>query len=122
MKFVYGFGIMVILTIICLVGTDLFAKTNLMILMMLVVAIGTVILSLFFQMPGTQLGYTGFNFGTLWNNLQTFNWQIDYENPKVMFSTQYAFGILFPSCTGIMVKKISNFFFFDRIGWCEYEW
>jgi solute carrier family 12 (potassium/chloride transporters), member 9 len=103
MKFVYGVGVMVILTAICLIGADLFAKTNLMILMMLLVSMFFAAISLLFQTPGIQLGYTGLSFKTLLQNLNTFQWQKDFENPSNTFSLQYAFGILFPSCTGIMV-------------------
>jgi amino acid transporter len=70
--------------------------------MMLVVSLISIALSFLFQTPGIERGFTGPSLETFVGNFPTI-WQKDFDNPASTFSLDYAFGILFPACTGIMV-------------------
>lgn len=101
MKFLWGVLTLTLLAIICLVGASLFAKTSLLIFAVLVFSIVFAAISMVFRKPGSVPGFTALSLQTFVDNFQL-NWQIDYDNPSHHFSLQYAFGILFPACTGIM--------------------
>ena len=86
---------------------------------MLSVSLITVIISLLFQTPVIEVGYTGVSLDTFVSNFVT-KWQKDFDNPTETFSLQYAFGILFPACTGIMV--IFQNINLISLGWCKFKW
>eukprot|EP01080_Neovahlkampfia_damariscottae_P004561 gene4561-7945_t len=107
MKFAYGAGALIILTIVCFIGADFFAKTNLMLFLFILASLITVGVSLLFQTPGIELGFVGPSFSNLSKSLW-FQWQKDFESPENTFDFRYAFGIIFPACTGMSIMVGAN--------------
>jgi potassium/chloride transporter 9 len=101
MKFLYGVLMLTVLAIVCFIGADFFAKASLIIFFILLFSIVFAGASMLFGKPGEVGGFTGPSIKTLVENFEL-RWQKDYDNPNSMFNLQYAFGILFPACTGIM--------------------
>lgn len=101
MKFLWGVLMLTLLALICLIGASLFAKTSLLIFAVLFFSIIFAAISMIFRKPGTVNGFTALSLQTFVENFEM-KFQIDYDNPTHVFNIQYAFGILFPACTGIM--------------------
>jgi len=102
-KFAFGVSMLTILTVVVYMGADLFAKTSLLIFIVLGGSIIVAIYSFIFQRPGYVFGFTGPSWTTFTNNFVV-SWSRDYNSPdpNQIYSLQYAFGILFPACTGIL--------------------
>eukprot|EP00817_Percolomonadidae_sp_ATCC50343_P000326 CAMPEP_0117431774 /NCGR_PEP_ID=MMETSP0758-20121206/11317_1 /TAXON_ID=63605 /ORGANISM="Percolomonas cosmopolitus, Strain AE-1 (ATCC 50343)" /LENGTH=934 /DNA_ID=CAMNT_0005221137 /DNA_START=25 /DNA_END=2826 /DNA_ORIENTATION=- len=96
----YATAAMILLTGISLVGASLFAKTSLLIFIVLMSSIIMAIVSFMFAPANQALGFTSFSWETFYENFApSFVPNFDAKNGM---SITTVFGILFPACTGIM--------------------
>jgi len=98
-KFLYGTIALVILTLISLMGAGLFAKTSLLIFVVLMTSLGMSMISFVMQSPDKVSGFTGASWRTGFGNFAP-SFVASVESPMLSYSQ--VFGILFPSVTGIM--------------------
>eukprot|EP00003_Mantamonas_plastica_P015111 TRINITY_DN2580_c0_g1_i4.p1 TRINITY_DN2580_c0_g1~~TRINITY_DN2580_c0_g1_i4.p1 ORF type:complete len:930 (-),score=290.19 TRINITY_DN2580_c0_g1_i4:2-2746(-) len=99
-KFLYASIVLAILTLICLVGAEAFAKTSIVIFTVLIVAVFFAAGSLCFATPDPSIGFTGFSPDTFSGNLDA-HYSVDEESGRMM-NFQAVFSIFFPATTGIM--------------------
>ncbi|XP_023817295.1 solute carrier family 12 member 9 [Oryzias latipes] len=115
----YGTGILLLCLLVCLVGAHIYAKATFLIFLIVMVVLGTILISFFAVSPKTILlpsssssangtgpgfpttaNFTGFKLDTLVGNLEA-DYVIDYTTKKMMtFAT--VFAVMFNGCTGIM--------------------
>ncbi|KAL9641651.1 hypothetical protein ABK040_016882 [Willaertia magna] len=98
-NFLYATITLIVLSVICFVGANFFAKMSILIFLVLIFSIIFVFISLCFQTLNIIDGYTGFNWETFTNNLLP-SFTTDKKGNVINF--QVTFGILFPACIGIM--------------------
>ncbi|XP_033097736.1 solute carrier family 12 member 9-like isoform X1 [Anneissia japonica] len=108
-NFLYATIILFFCLIVCLIGATMFARTSFFIFLIVMVALGSVIISFFVtnpkNIPLTDRGndsarYTGFSSETFDENLHA-NYTIDYTTGKQL-SFAAVFAVIFNGCTGIM--------------------
>lgn len=95
----YGAVALFLLTAVCYVGASFFAKTSLLILFVLLVSLLFSMISLAFQSPKPEIGYTGWSLSTF---VENFYYDFGKTEPDPKNSLFGMFGVLFPACTGIM--------------------
>ncbi|KAG0362066.1 hypothetical protein BGZ54_008781 [Gamsiella multidivaricata] len=103
--FIYGTILLISCTLVCLVGSKLFARSSLVLAVIILISTLSIFVSFAFMPPFTHpernIEYTGFSWDTLqenmWPNFTTTNGP---EGAKQSFQT--VFGVLFPACIGIL--------------------
>ncbi|KAL0243072.1 hypothetical protein GEMRC1_005633 [Eukaryota sp. GEM-RC1] len=101
-KFIISSGVVFILTILCLIGADIFSKTVSIIFFAVVIALGFIIVSIIIEPSGSSPGFTSFNWETFKANLAS-GYTVNPEDPHGrLYTFGQVFVINFPSVTGIM--------------------
>ncbi|XP_018336635.1 solute carrier family 12 member 9 isoform X2 [Agrilus planipennis] len=114
-RFLYSTILNTLNLLICLIGASMFAKTTVLVLIIVIVCIGTTTVSFFIQYPMqvhlpdsntlvqniTYGNYTGLSSVTLSDNLWS-NYGKDYTSKGDGTSFAVVFGVLFSGVTGIM--------------------
>ncbi|KAI8348534.1 amino acid permease-domain-containing protein [Mortierella sp. GBAus27b] len=103
--FIYGTMLLVSCTLVCLVGAKLFARTSMVLAVIIFVSTLSIFVSFAvqpaFTIPERNIVYTGFSWQTLQENMwPQFTSTTGPEGPKQSFQTVY--GVLFPACIGIL--------------------
>ncbi|KAI8600122.1 amino acid permease-domain-containing protein [Dissophora ornata] len=103
--FVYGTILLVSCTLVCLVGSKLFARSSLVLAVILLLSTLSIFVSFAvmppFTHPERNIDYTGFSWETLQDNMwPRFTATNGPEGSKQSFQT--VFGVLFPACIGIL--------------------
>ncbi|KAG9389998.1 Amino acid permease [Carpediemonas membranifera] len=89
-----------LLTLICLVGASLYAKTTFITFIFVMISVAFTFLSFFVARDGRPKAYTGFSLDTFVRNLGP-GYTYDADSGKTM-NFRLVFAIFFPACTGIM--------------------
>lgn len=103
---IFGYGVMLvaICVLISLIGSQAFTKIFMLFVLVLLATLLTIYISYIFQTPfsdpETLTYFTGFNL-TTFNNNSGPSYTIDPETGNQL-NFQLVFGILFPSCTGVL--------------------
>ncbi|KAF8962514.1 hypothetical protein BGZ46_001153 [Entomortierella lignicola] len=103
--FVYGTILLISCTLICLVGSKLFARSSLVLAVVILLSTLSIFISFALMPPFTHpernIEYTGFSWETLQENMwPKFTTTGGPEGAKQSFQT--VFGVLFPACIGIL--------------------
>ncbi|KAF9116889.1 hypothetical protein BGX27_008973 [Mortierella sp. AM989] len=104
-SFVYGTILLISCTLVCLVGSKLFARSSLVLALVILLSTLSIFLSFAvmppFTHPERNIEYTGFSWETLQENMwPKFTTTGGPEGVKQSFRT--VFGVLFPACIGIL--------------------
>ncbi|KAI1316222.1 hypothetical protein EDD11_010332 [Mortierella claussenii] len=103
--FIYGTMLLVSCTLVCLVGSKLFARSSLVLAVVILLSTLSIFVSFALMPPFTHpernIEYTGFSWDTLQENMwPQFTTTNGPEGTKQSFQT--VFGVLFPACIGIL--------------------
>ncbi|XP_071839841.1 solute carrier family 12 member 9-like isoform X2 [Apostichopus japonicus] len=98
--FAYNSAVLFVCLLVCIIGAQMFAKTQLIIFLTVMASIISSIVSFVFAKPDLVIGYTGFNVDTFRDNLFS-NYTIDHSTMKVQ-SFVSVFAVIFNGCVGIM--------------------
>ncbi|KAF9435729.1 hypothetical protein BGZ76_005622 [Entomortierella beljakovae] len=103
--FLYGSTLLISCTLVCLVGSKLFARSSLVLAVIILLSTLSIFISFAivppFTHPERNIEYTGFSWVTLQENLwPKFTSTSGPEGTKQSFQT--VFGVLFPACIGIL--------------------
>ncbi|KAL1918127.1 uncharacterized protein VTP21DRAFT_3393 [Calcarisporiella thermophila] len=106
-EFLYGTILLFVSTLTCLAGSKFFARTSLILALLLVVSTFAIFLSLAIQQPFSDpernIIYTGFNMETFWDNFwPKFTVAVGGKGDGTPETFQSVFGVLFPACIGIL--------------------
>lgn len=106
MRYLYATGVLVLCTVICMMGSSIFAKASNFLLIFLLAATFAIPLSAVirepFYDPNLDISFTGLSMKTLKDNLfPRFNKEAAGSGSPEGESFQDLFGILFPACSGI---------------------
>lgn len=108
--FGYSSAVLFLCLVVCIIGAQMFAKTQLIIFLIVMVSIISAMVSFIIHPPKTvpiveecaecTAEYTGFNVETFQNNLYA-NYTVDYSTKKVQTFVS-VFAVIFNGCVGIM--------------------
>ncbi|KAG0311680.1 hypothetical protein BGZ99_009989 [Dissophora globulifera] len=104
-SFIYGTMLLISCTLVCLVGSKLFARSSLVLAVVILLSTLSIFVSFAvmppFTHPERNIEYTGFSWDTLQENMwPRFTTTNGPEGTKQSFQT--VFGVLFPACIGIL--------------------
>ncbi|KAF9983867.1 hypothetical protein BGZ65_001337, partial [Modicella reniformis] len=104
-QFGYGTMLLLVCTLVCLVGAKLFARTSLVLAVVILFSTLSIFVSFMFMapfsIPERNIVYTGFSWETLQENMWPMFTSTTGPDGAIQ-SFQTVFGVLFPACIGIL--------------------
>ena len=103
LSFILSFLSLVLVTVIILAGSSLYAKSSLLILIILAFSLSMTYISIFFREAGSAPGFTGLSWDTFVDNLLPHYGPVTGPGaaPGAHYSALTVFGVAFPCVTGI---------------------